>query len=123
MDVETVEEGTYDLAAFADELDAAPSNVAVGTSRLFENDQVRVWEVRLAPGQRTPFHAHTVRYFWTCVDPGIGRQRYADGTMKLLRYAAGNTRYSEHSPDAPMLHDLENVGETPLRFVTVELLG
>ena len=123
MDVETVEEGTYDLAVFADELDAAPSNVAVGTSRLFENDRVRVWEVRLAPGERTPFHAHTVRYFWTCVDGGIGRQRYADGTMKLLRYAAGNTRYSEHSPDAPMLHDLENAGETPLRFVTVELLG
>jgi hypothetical protein len=122
MDVETVEEGTYDLAVFADELDAAPSNVAVGTSRLFENDRVRVWEVRLAPGERTPFHAHTIRYFWTCVDAGIGRQRYADGTMKLLRYAAGNTRYSEHSPDAPMLHDLENVGETPLRFVTVELL-
>jgi hypothetical protein len=122
MDVETVEEGTYDLAAFADELDGAPSNVAVGTSRLFENDRVRVWEVRLAPGERTPFHAHTVRYFWTCVDAGIGRQRYADGTMKVLRYAAGNTRYSEHSPDAPTLHDLENVGETPLRFVTVELL-
>ncbi len=73
MDVETVEEGTYDLAVFADELDAAPSNVAVGTSRLFENDRVRVWEVRLAPGERTPFHAHTVRYFWTCVDAGIGR--------------------------------------------------
>ena len=47
MDAETVEEGTYDLAAFADEL-KAPSNVAVGTSRLFENDRVRVWEVRLA---------------------------------------------------------------------------
>ena len=31
--------------------------------------------------------------------------------------------YSEHSPESPMLHDLENVGETPLRFVAVELLG
>ena len=123
MGVETIEEGDVRLAAFADELAAAPSNVAVGTSRLFENERVRVWEVRLAPGERTPFHAHTVRYFWTCVDAGVGRQRYADGTMKLLRYAAGDTLYSEHSPEAPMLHDLENAGETPLRFVTVELLG
>ena len=123
MTVETIDEGGYDVTAFADELATALHNRAVGTSRLFENERVRVWEVRLAPGERTPFHAHTVRYFWTCVDAGVGRQRYADGTMKLLRYATGDTLYSEHSPEAPMLHDLENVGETPLRFVTVELLG
>ncbi|MGZ5300756.1 MAG: hypothetical protein ACXWEJ_02880 [Actinomycetota bacterium] len=122
MSVETIEEGDYDVAPFADELTAAPENLAVGTSRLFENDRVRVWEVRLAPGERTPFHAHTVRYFWTCVEPGVGRQRYSDGTMKVLRYGTGDTRYSEHSPEAPMLHDLENAGGTPLRFVTVELL-
>jgi Cupin domain. len=123
MSVETIEEGPYDVASFADELAAAPGNLAVGTSRLFENDRVRVWEVRLAPGERTPFHAHTVRYFWTCVDPGVGRQRYADGTMKVLRYGAGDTHYMEHSSEAPMIHDLENAGETQLRFVTVELLG
>jgi len=121
MDVETVEESEYDVAAFADELRAASANV--GTSRLFENDRVRVWELRLAPGERAPFHAHTLGYFWTCVDPGVGRQRYADGTMKVFRYRLGDTRYSEHSPDAPMLHDLENIGDTVLRFVTVELLG
>jgi len=123
MTVETIDEGGYDVTTFAAELATARHNRAVGTSRLFENERVRVWEVRLAPGERTPFHVHTVRYFWTCVDAGVGRQRYADGTMKLLRYAAGDTLYSEHSPEAPMLHDLENVGETPIRFVTVELLG
>ena len=122
MSVETIEDGEYDVATFADELVAAPQNLKVGTSRLFENDRVRVWEVRLAPGERTPFHAHTIRYFWTCVDAGVGRQRYADGTMKTLRYGTGGTMYSEHSSGSPMLHDLENVGETPLRFVTVELL-
>jgi hypothetical protein len=47
---------------------------------------------------------------------------YADGTMKVLRYGAGDTHFSEHSPEAPKLHDLENVGEAPLRFITVELL-
>ena len=122
MAVETIEEGEYDVASFAAELAAAPGNLAVGTSRLFENDRVRVWEVRLEPGQRTPFHAHTVRYFWTCVEPGEGRQRYADGTMKVLRYGVGDTRYTEHSPEEPMLHDLENIGDTTLRFVTAELL-
>lgn len=123
MNPETIEEGTFGLASFAQELADAPENLAVGTSRLFENGSVRVWEVRLAPGERTPFHAHTVRYLWTCVDPGRGRQRYADGTMKILAYRVGDTMYAEHTPDAPMLHDLENVGDSPLRFVTVELLG
>ena len=123
MTVETVEVGRYDPAAFRQELAEAPTNNAVGTSQLFENDAVRVWEVRLVPGERTPFHAHATRYFWTCVDPGVGRQRYVDGSMKVLRYQAGDTRYAEHSSDNPMLHDLENVGDTLLRFVTVELLA
>jgi hypothetical protein len=122
MTTETLQVGEFDPAEFQEELASAPSNTAVGTSSLLQNASVRVWEVRLAPGERTPFHAHTTRYFWTCVDAGIGRQRDADGTMKLFRYHAGDTRYSEHTSDDPMVHDLENAGDTVLRFVTVELL-
>jgi hypothetical protein len=33
-----------------------------------------------------------------------------------------HTQYSEPSLADPMIHDLENAGETRLRFVTVELL-
>ena len=29
-----------------------------GTRILFENDQVRVWEIELAPGQTLPMHHH-----------------------------------------------------------------
>src|SRR5712691_1005924 len=58
-EVEILETGTFEVATFADELALAPRNLAVGTSRWFENDAIRVWEVRLEPGQRTPFHAHT----------------------------------------------------------------
>ncbi|MGZ4133454.1 MAG: hydantoinase/oxoprolinase family protein, partial [Actinomycetota bacterium] len=118
-----VEEGRFDPAAFATELDAAPGNREVGTSLWFENERVRVWEVRLEPGERGPFHAHTRPYLWTCVEPGLGKQRSPDGTVKVRRYAPGETQFSEHSAESPMLHDLENAGETTLRFVTVELLG
>ena len=31
---------------------------SVGTKLLFENDRVRVWEVRLAPGERGDLHLH-----------------------------------------------------------------
>ena len=53
----------------------------LGTSLWFENDRVRVFEVRLEPGERGPFHVHDRTYFWTVVEPGRGRQRFADGTF------------------------------------------
>jgi hypothetical protein len=115
-------EGTFDPAEFTDELDAAPRNLDVGTRLWFENDRVRVWEVRLQPGERGSFHAHTRRYFWTVVDGGTGRQRYADGTVITREYHVGDTSYSEHTPKDPMIHDFENVGDTLIRFTTVELL-
>ncbi|HCU95252.1 MAG TPA: hypothetical protein DHU96_22110 [Actinobacteria bacterium] len=115
-------EGSFDRGDYADELDAAPGNLDVGTRLWFENGRIRVWEVRLQPGERGPFHAHTRRYFWTVVDGGIGRQRTADGTVITREYHVGDTNYSEHSPAEPMIHDFENAGETPIRFVTVELL-
>lgn len=30
----------------------------IGTALLFENDRVRIWEVRLAPGERGDVHRH-----------------------------------------------------------------
>jgi hypothetical protein len=117
-----MEEGEFDPAEFADELIAAPGNLQVGTEVLFENDRVKVWQITLAPGDRGPFHAHTRSYFWTCVEAGIGRQRSPNGTLKVRRYEVGQTQFSTHSPSEPMLHDLENVGDTMLRFVTVELM-
>jgi beta-alanine degradation protein BauB len=119
---EVTDEGTFDPAEFKDELAAAAGNLEVGTRLWFENDRVRVWEVNLAPGERGPFHAHTHRYFWTTVEPGTGRQRSPDGTVKVRRYEVGDTQYSEPSPAEPLIHDLENAGDTRLRFVTVELL-
>lgn len=122
MPAELIREGTFDPAQFADELRKAPGNLEVGTGVWFENEHIRVWEIRLAPGERGAFHAHTCRYFWTVVDAGTGLQRFADGTYQVREYEVGDTRYLEHTPDDPMIHDLENVGETEIRFVTVELL-
>lgn len=124
MDVtgRVVDEGRFDPSNFAEELDAAPSNFDLGTTLWFENEKTRVWEVRLEPGERGPFHAHTTTYFWTVVEPGRGLQRRGDGTYAVRDYVLGETMYLENTPDEPLIHDLENVGDTTLRFVTVELL-
>jgi mannose-6-phosphate isomerase-like protein (cupin superfamily) len=113
--------GVFDVGAFAGELAGAPDNHEVGTSLWLDNDHVRVFEVRLEPGERGPFHVHDRTYFWTVVEPGRGLQRFADGTYVERAYRLGETRYLVHSPDDVLIHDLENVGDTTLRFVTVEL--
>jgi mannose-6-phosphate isomerase-like protein (cupin superfamily) len=115
------EYGKYDVSEFEAELAAAPGNHQVGTALRFENDHVRVWEIRLEPGERGAFHIHDQTYFWTVVDSGRGLQRFTDGTFVIRDYAPGETKYLGHSPDNSLIHDLENVGSTTMRFVTVEL--
>lgn len=117
-----LEEGSFDRSDYTRELEAARSNHNVGTSLWFENERTRVWEVRLEPGERGPFHAHANDYFWTVVEPGVGLQRRSDGSYAVREYVLGETMFLENTPAQPLIHDLENVGETRLRFVTVELL-
>lgn len=120
---EIVEKGGYDPAEYAAELEAAPGNHDVGTTMWFENDKIRVWEILLQPGERGAFHSHVTNYFWTVVEGSRGLQRFGDGTFVVRDYLVGETKYLEHTPETALIHDLENVGETTLRFVTVELLG
>jgi hypothetical protein len=113
---------TYDTGEYADELTAAPSNREVGTKMLLENDRVRIWDLDLRPGDRLPFHCHTTPYFFVCVDDGRAISRFPDGNAMTIDYAAGFTWFDEVA-GGPEIHDLENVGDTRLRFTTVELLG
>ena len=117
-----VEEGTFDPDDYAAELAAAPDNLEVGTTIWFENDRIRVWEILLQPGERGAFHSHVTNYFWTVVEGSRGLQRFADGTFVVRDYLVGETKYLEHTPETALIHDLENVGNSTLRFVTVELL-
>lgn len=105
----------------AAELEETPANRAIGTTLWFENEHVRVWEVPLKPGQRAPFHRHAQTYFWPCIDPGKGFQRYPDGTAEAIDFTLGETVFNEITADDPMLHDLENIDDHLRRFVAIEL--
>lgn len=94
----------------------------VGSRLLSENDRVRVWEIRLAPGQRWHAHRHVLDYFWTAVNAGTSRQHTSDGTTRDVSYDAGETRHFTFSAGEYLLHDIENVGDTDLVFTTVEHL-
>ncbi|MCK0174698.1 MULTISPECIES: hypothetical protein [Mycobacteriaceae] len=94
----------------------------VGSRLLSENSRVRVWEIRLAPGERFHAHRHVLDYFWTAVNAGRSRQHTADGTTREVAYAAGETRHFTFAAGEFLLHDIENAGGTELVFTTVEHL-
>jgi len=98
-------------------------NPCVGTSLLSENDKVRVWIIRLAPGERVGFHRHVLDYFWTSVSGGRGRQNLMDGTTVECTYQPGETRHETYGSGEYKVHDLTNLGDKEMVFMTIEFLN
>lgn len=93
---------------------------AVGQAIIFENEQLRVWCTHLQPEGRIPFHRHTTSYTWVCLTNGKAISRYQNGKVCEITYQRGDLSYYDHDAKNDLVHDLENVGETVLEFVTTE---
>lgn len=104
------------------EFEKGQFNGCVGTTLLSESKRARVWEVRLAPGERMPFHRHLLSYFWTATTDCRGLSHFQDGTIKEVEYKAGDTMHLEFGLGEFMVHDIKNIGETHFVFTTVEFL-
>jgi len=107
----------------SDEFQKNQQNACVGTRLLSESERVRVWEIRLKPGERIGFHRHVLDYFWTAVTPGRARSHQQDGSTVETDYSIGETRHETYGPGEFKMHDLENIGNTELVFTTVEFLS
>jgi quercetin dioxygenase-like cupin family protein len=105
------------------EREAKNNNPCVGSTLLSENEKVRVWIIRLAPGERIGFHRHVLDYFWTAVSGGHGRQHLMDGTTVEYTYAPGETRHETYAAGQYKVHDLENLGDKEMVFMTIEFLN
>jgi quercetin dioxygenase-like cupin family protein len=97
-------------------------NPCVGTELVSESERVRVWIIRLKPGERIGFHRHVLDYFWTSVSGGRGRQHVHDGTTVEYTYAPGETRHERYGAGELKVHDLENLGDKEMVFMTIEFL-
>jgi quercetin dioxygenase-like cupin family protein len=102
------------------EREAKNPNPCVGSQLLSENERTRVWIIRLAPGERIGFHRHVLDYFWTAVSGGRGRQHVHDGSTVEYTYQPGETRHETYAAGQFKVHDLENLGDRELVFMTVE---
>ena len=79
-----------------------------------------MWTIRLKPGERIGFHRHVLNYFWTAVNGGRGRQHLMDGTTVEYSYYPGETRHETYGAGEFKVHDLENLGNEDMIFMTVE---
>ena len=92
----------------------------VGTRLLFENDRVRVWDLRLQPGESTGLHRHESDYLYVVIGGGTLQGKHADGSDKPLEAMAdGEVRFQEIEGEE--IHEAVNRGDQPWRNIVVEL--
>src|SRR5262245_8906863 len=94
-----------------DSVKVAPKNVKV----VFENNRVRVLEVRIKPGEKIPMHSHPPHLIYTLTD-FKGKYTSADGENTTM---AGKT--SAWSWSEAITHASENVGTTEIHAFAIEL--
>ena len=93
----------------------------VGEHLVFENDDIKVWAIRLPAKQALPFHKHNKPYFYIAQSEGKSRSFYNDGRITETIYVKGNTKYfPDLSDENYFIHNLENTGNTNLLFTTIE---
>ncbi len=104
------------------EFETNTSNARVGSILVSQTERVRVWHIACQPGERLPVHRHQLDYFWTIHGSGKARSHYNDGRVVEMEYKNGDTQHHNFAKGEFFMHDLENIGDTPLIFTTVEFL-
>lgn len=94
----------------------------VGTTLLFENDRVRVWEMTLAPGQACVPHRHAHDYLMLYPAPARMSSGHA-GQEVVQQLEAGMVAYRTVGAAGLDLHAITNIGEGESTHFIVELLG
>lgn len=91
---------------------------AVGQEIVFENEQVRVWEITLEPGEQQPWHRHHNPYLVLAMEAADNRiDALAGGEPRLVHESVGGVVYREPGET----HMLTNRGQTRYRSRLVEL--
>jgi beta-alanine degradation protein BauB len=82
---------------------------------LFENDRVRVLEANLPPGVREQVHSHPA-YVIYVLEGGRYRNFASDKKISEGELKTGEVLFRE-----PLTHAAENIGDTSLHMILVEL--
>ncbi|GAA0591801.1 hypothetical protein HPO96_05230 [Kribbella sandramycini] len=92
--------------------------VDIGITRLYEDRQVRIWDVSLEPGECHPWHLHHNPYVVLSINGSDGRMDWLDGTEpRFISEYRGGAVYRPVSP----VHRLTNIGSAFYRNRLIEL--
>jgi quercetin dioxygenase-like cupin family protein len=91
----------------------------VGSSILFEDDQVRVWDAEVAPGETLPIHFHDLDYVTVTLTEGDVEVTEGDGTIRGGHRMPGDVQVTKVGTG--QTHVLKNVGSAPYRNRIIEL--
>lgn len=86
---------------------------SLGERLVFENESVKLWDLRLDPGERIPFRKHNANYSWVCTTGGLALTRHGNGKINMVKLDPGDTEYWEFK-GKNYTNDLENIGEQPI---------
>jgi len=104
----------------------------VGSSVLFEDDKIKVWEFKLEPGEQTPVHTHEMEYVFYVIngstlevfDSGsefVTSLDFADGDVLPLRLEGDElVVIGNEALRIPATHSARNAGATPYRELLIE---
>jgi hypothetical protein len=91
-----------------------PGEYAEPVFTFFENEKVKVYEVRYGPGERTPSSARPARIV-RAVTGGTVVWSYPDGSSEKVEWTPGQTKWMPRQAFAGI-----NVGTEPMVFFVVE---
>ncbi len=100
--------------------DQGPS-LDVGSELLFENDRVRVWSMRLQPGETSTYHRHENDYLFVYTTPSLIRSEIAGRDGPTRKFDDGYVQYTEVG--SGIEHSITNVAESLHQQIIVEMKG
>ncbi len=96
-----------------DELLRQDISDALSNTLVFENENMKLWDLILLPGERIPFRRHNSNYVMACTTGGLALTRYGNGKIDMLKLEPGDSEFFEHC-GKNYVNDLENIGEFPI---------
>ena len=84
---------------------------------LFENEQVKIWNLIVEPGEASPWHLHERDYVTVAIEDGDITRECEDGTDEEISSQVGTWQYhGEHQ-----VHRVVNHSNTRYKNVLIEL--
>lgn len=108
-------------ASKLNELEKSQASSKLEQGLLYENDIMRLWDIRLKPKERLPFHTRSQFYSWTCHTDGLAVSRNKNGSINLIKFKKGATRFWNFGKNGTIA-DFENTGEEPIVIHVIEYI-